>query len=79
MNKKIKPRVLLAREESELLKRAWKALFSTLDERGLPFDTVAFRAACDTARGLIANSPLCVTTHSNTREAARHVEMEVGR
>jgi len=25
----------------------------------------------------IANSPLCVTTHSNTREAARHVAREV--
>jgi len=41
-------------DEADALKDAWEALFSTLDERGLPFDTVAFRAACDTARGLIA-------------------------
>ena len=42
-------------DEVDQLKDAWEVLFSTLDERGLPFDTVKFRAACDTARGLIAN------------------------
>ncbi len=38
------------------IKDAWEALFATLDERGLPSDTLAFRAACDKARGLIADS-----------------------
>jgi hypothetical protein len=27
--------------------------------------------------GVLPNSPLCVTAHSNTREAARHVPCEV--
>ena len=43
------------RDEAYSLKDAWEALFATLDERGLPFDTVAVRAVCDLARGLIAN------------------------
>jgi hypothetical protein len=43
-------------DEADSLKDAWEALFATLDERGLPFDTVSFRAACDMARGLIANN-----------------------
>ena len=43
-------------DEADSLKGAWEALFATLDERGLPFNSVAFRAACDTARGLIANA-----------------------
>ena len=43
-------------DEADSLKDVWEALFATLDERGLPFDTAAFRAACDTARRLIANA-----------------------
>lgn len=43
-------------DEEESLKNAWKALFATLDERGLPLDREAFCAACDTARERIANA-----------------------
>jgi len=43
-------------DKAASLKLAWEALFATLNERGLPFDTAAFRNACDNARVLLANT-----------------------